>query len=297
MHFFYQIHTHDLFACRCDHLAYTPHVHAHLELLYVTKGAMDVTVDGQSERLHTGDLAVIFPHTLHSFETLPEPEGSGEEIVVLVIHPRLTGDYADQVISTRPSCPFVRKDRMAPDMTGAIDQLLSYSQLLYPERFHPSIAKSYAQLLMARLWPLLQVVPNVNAKLDNITYQAAQYMMQHFREPLTLESVAEHLSISKRQLSRLFSETIRIGFHEYLLDLRTEHAKGLLSHTDMPITEVSFQSGFESQRTFNRAFRDFYGMSPREYRKSLTGQPGSSPGENGGAKAQPVSPNENQPSP
>lgn len=270
MHFFYQVHTHELFACRCDHLEYTPHIHAQLELLYVTKGAMDVTVGDRSEHLHAGDLAVVFPHCPHRFCMLPEPGQTEEEIIVLVIHPNLTGDYAEQIISYLPDKPFVQRDVMAPDMVNAIEQLLSYSQLLYPERFHPSIVKSYAQLLMARLWPFLEVSPNVNAPLNNATYQAAQYMMHHFKEPISLESTAAHLGISKRQLSRLFSETIHIGFHEYLLDLRCEYAKGLLSHTEAPITDVAFQAGFESQRTFNRAFRDFYNMTPREYRKSLS---------------------------
>ena len=278
MHFFYQVHTHELFACRCDHMEYTPHIHAQLEMLYVTGGAMDVTVGEQSTRLHAGDLAVTFPHCPHSFRMLPGPgqTEADEEVIVLVIHPHLTGDYADQIISYIPQNPFVRREQMAPDMVGAIDQLLSYSQLLYPERFHPSIVKSYAQLLMARLWPFLDVTPNVNASLNNATYQAAQYMMRHFKEPISLESTAAQLGISKRQLSRLFSETIHIGFHEYLLDLRCEYAKGLLSRTEAPITDIAFQAGFESQRTFNRAFRDFYNMTPREYRKSLS-QPEKKP--------------------
>lgn len=268
-HFFYQVHTHELFACRCGHLDYTPHIHAQLEMLYLTKGAMDVTVGEQTARLQAGELAVIFPHQPHTFVTLPEDDPPEEEVVVLVLNPRLTGDYAEQVIAYIPSCPFIHRDQMTPDMTDVIERLLDQSELLYPERFHPSIAKSYAQLLMAWLWPLLQVIPNTNASLYSTTYRAVQYMMQHFKEPLSLESTAAQLGISKRQLTRLFSETIHISFHEYLLDLRTEHAKGLLRSTPLPITDIAFQAGFESQRTFNRAFRDFYGMTPREYRKSL----------------------------
>lgn len=270
MHFFYQTHSHELFACRCGHLAYTPHAHAHLEMLYVVRGEMDVTVGDRNDRLHAGDLAVIFPHCCHSFETHPDPDDLGEELLVLVIHPRLAGDYAEQIISTVPTCPFIRKAQLAEDMTGAMEQLLSYSQLLHPERYHASIAKSYTQLLLARLWPFLEVSPNANASSNDTIYRAAQYLMQNFRQPLTLECVASQLGISKRQLSRLFSQTIHIGFHQYLLDLRTEYAKNLLENTKIPITDIAFQAGFESQRTFNRAFRDFYGMSPREYRKSLT---------------------------
>lgn len=269
MHFFYQIHTHDLFACRCGHLAYTPHIHSQLEIMHVVRGEMDITVDEQTAHLRAGDLAVIFPHHPHTFETMPAPEKRGEAVTVLVVNPHLAGDYAEQIFATAPTTPFIKKEALEPDMLNAIDQLLYYSQLTNPERYHPSIAKSYTQLLLARLWPLLEVVPTANASLHSATYRAIQYMQQHFQEPMSLDSVAAALGISKRQLSRLFSETVHIGFHEYLLDLRTEHAKNMLRDTQLPITDIAYRSGFESQRTFNRAFQDFYGMTPREYRKSI----------------------------
>lgn len=269
MHFFYQIHTTDLHACRCGHLEYTPHIHSQLEILLVERGAMDITVDDQSTRLYPGDMAVIFPHHPHSFTMLSDPEKSGETFTVLVINPHLAGDYAEQVFSSAPAMPFLRKEQVTPAMLDTVEQLLHYSQLLYPERYHPTIAKSYTQLLLARVWPMLDIGPSANASLHSATYKAIQYMRQHFREPMSLESVSAALGISKRQLSRLFSDTIHIGFHEYLLDLRTEHAKKLLRDTQIPITDIAYQAGFESQRTFNRAFRDYHGMTPREYRKQL----------------------------
>ncbi len=269
MHFFYQIHTHDLFACRCGHMAYTPHIHSQLEIMQVVRGAMDITVDEQTTRLHKGDLVVIFPHHPHTFEMLAEPENSGQTVTVLVINPHLAGDYAEQIFSMAPKKPFVRAEDITRDMREAIDQLLYYSQLTNPERYHPTIAKSYTQLLLTWLWPLLELEPAANANLHSATYRAIQYMQQHFQEPLSLEGVAAALNISKRQLSRLFSETVHIGFHEYLLDLRTEHAKNMLRDTQLPITDIAYQSGFESQRTFNRAFQDFYGMTPRDYRKKI----------------------------
>ncbi len=269
MHFFYQVHPYDLFACTSGHMEYTAHIHAQLEMMYVTKGAVDFTINGESTRLHAGDLAVVFPHCPHHFAMVPEPEGSEEEVIVLVCNALLAGDYAEQLIAYLPSHPFVRADEMPPHIEETLRQLLQYEQSEHPDQYHPSIAKSYVQLLMAWLWPLLQVQPNASATLHSTTYRAIQYMMQHFKEPLSLETTAAQIGVSKRQLTRLFSETIHIGFHEYLLDLRTEHAKTLLQNTKLPITDIAFQSGFESQRTFNRAFRDFFHVTPREYRKRL----------------------------
>ena len=52
MHFFYQVHPYDLFACTSGHMEYTAHIHAQLEMMYVTKGAVDFTINGESTRLH-----------------------------------------------------------------------------------------------------------------------------------------------------------------------------------------------------------------------------------------------------
>ena len=99
MHFFYQVHPYALFACTSGHMEYTAHIHAQLEMMYVTKGAVDFTINGESTRLHAGDLAVVFPHCPHHFAMVPEPEGSEEEVIVLVCNALLAGDYAEQLIS------------------------------------------------------------------------------------------------------------------------------------------------------------------------------------------------------
>ena len=58
-----------------------------------------------------------------------------------------------------------------------------------------------------------------------------------------------------------------MNFNKYLNNVRLEYARHLLTHSDLSITEIYEDAGFESQRTFNRVFTDACHMSPRDYKK------------------------------
>ena len=63
------------------------------------------------------------------------------------------------------------------------------------------------------------------------------------------------------------TSTFHRNFNQYLNETRVEYAHALLLYTNQTIMEVLENSGFESQRTFNRVFKEKYRISPREYRR------------------------------
>lgn len=96
---------------------------------------------------------------------------------------------------------------------------------------------------------------------------AISFMEDHYLEPLTREQIAEKSDISVRHLNRIFQSYYQTTPFAYLLRLRLEHASHLLKTSNLPITEVSYQSGFNDSNYFTRQFSKFYGMSPKVYRK------------------------------
>ena len=84
-----------------------------------------------------------------------------------------------------------------------------------------------------------------------------------------MEDMARDLGVSKYVLSRVFSKTFHRNFNRYLNDARLGYAKQRLETTNDPITTIWLDSGFESQRTFNRVFKEKYKVSPSEYRRTL----------------------------
>ena len=79
--------------------------------------------------------------------------------------------------------------------------------------------------------------------------------------------MARDLGISKYKLSRVFSSTFHKNFNQYLNDQRLNFVISMMENTNKSITEICLDAGFQSQRTFNRAFQEAYNMTPREYRK------------------------------
>lgn len=98
--------------------------------------------------------------------------------------------------------------------------------------------------------------------------RAAKLIRQRHGESLSLAEVASEVGLSRERLSRLFHETLGITYSEYLVQVRLASARRLLNETDFPITEVAYESGFQSLSQFNRSFAKLEGRPPREFRKS-----------------------------
>jgi transcriptional regulator GlxA family with amidase domain len=72
--------------------------------------------------------------------------------------------------------------------------------------------------------------------------------------------------VSEAHFARSFRDAFGVPPHRYLLTRRIERAKALLRDTDLPITEIAFQTGWNSLGTFGRTFRDITGESPGDLR-------------------------------
>src|SRR5262245_59500116 len=85
-------------------------------------------------------------------------------------------------------------------------------------------------------------------------------------EEWPVRRLASVSGVSEAHFARSFKEAFGVPPHRYLLTRRIERAKTLLRDTDLPITEIAFQTGWGSLGTFGRTFRDITGESPGELR-------------------------------
>lgn len=99
--------------------------------------------------------------------------------------------------------------------------------------------------------------------------RALIYIDHHYKEPLSLESVAEIIPLSSYYFSRLFKREVGVNFSDFLLHKRLENAKRILETTDESILDVSLATGFREQSYFCKVFKKHNGLTPSDYRKSL----------------------------
>lgn len=86
------------------------------------------------------------------------------------------------------------------------------------------------------------------------------------QEEWPVRRLARVSGVSEAHFARSFKEAFGLPPHRYLLTRRIERAKALLRDTDLSITEIAFQTGWNSLGTFGRTFRDITGETPRELR-------------------------------
>lgn len=97
---------------------------------------------------------------------------------------------------------------------------------------------------------------------------ASDYILQHYKEAITLEDLADHIYLSRTYISRSFPRYFGVSFLEYITQVRLAHAI-LDMHGDATLTEIAYHNGFVNETAMIRAFRKYRGMTPSEYRKQM----------------------------
>lgn len=97
--------------------------------------------------------------------------------------------------------------------------------------------------------------------------EAVALMEANIEEPMSLDELAHHAGLSRRQLERLFQKHLDCVPTRYYLELRLQRARQLLLQTSMSIVDVAFACGFVSAPHFSKCYRDFFSIPPRDERR------------------------------
>ena len=103
--------------------------------------------------------------------------------------------------------------------------------------------------------------------LEAVTMSVIRFIEQNFQNDITLDDVARATGYSYQYLSKIFNRTLGISFKQLLNQYRIEYAFSILQDTDLPITQIAFDSGFQSLRTFHHVWQESFHRSPKEVRK------------------------------
>ena len=99
--------------------------------------------------------------------------------------------------------------------------------------------------------------------------RAREYLEAHFLAPPTIASLAEQIGMSEAKLMRGFKQTFGVTLFEYAQSLRMERAKKLLETTDLTVTTIALDVGYEYASNFTTAFKRHFGVTPRAARDAV----------------------------
>ena len=159
----------------------------------------------------------------------------------------------DGNISKSARCGYI-KERMYKIFDGvknssATEQELSFAiyELLL-ELLNPSIAKD-------------------KALYEENILRTKQYVAEHLGENITVEALSEVANMSVTNFSRIFRRQTGFSPYDYVLISRLNKAKEYLLRTDMSVTEIAYETGFNSEANFIYCFTKSEGVSPGKFRK------------------------------
>lgn len=261
-------------------LEFPEHLHGHVEILLVLTGGVEVKIMERRQELKAGDCAVIFPQQIHSYHKPAENRSR-----LFIFDDSLAGMYLHPIRKYVPTHPFLSAEELPEDGKLALDRIYLLSQAglgiangsaagsagacgRLPSGAE-DICSAWIQVLFALIWSRLLPEKRDRTEGAELTCQLVQYVTEHFQEPLTLETLARELHMNKFYISHIFSDQLQINFRRYLSHIRLEYAMQLMKTNSSSLIDICSEAGFNSLRSFNRAFVDILGMTPGEYRKTV----------------------------
>lgn len=243
-----------------------PHLHRELELVLMTEGSSLAIADSVRAQIEPGDVFLTFPNQIHYYETKGH-----EGYLLFIIKPDLMPEMMDLFHTGTPSSPVIRGAGNDPKIFALFDQLSEACR----RPSNPEAGKDYTNMLrrgyllalFSELLPRMEV-SKLNLGDSGALRSIVSFCAQNFSENLSLSMLEEKLHLNKYYISHLFSERLGLRFNDYINSLRISEACRLLLNSDYSITEVSERVGFNTLRTFNRAFMKQHGVSPTDYRKA-----------------------------
>ncbi len=241
----------------------TPHLHRELEIVWMLEGRAQAYADAVSTSLESGDVYLSFPNQIHHFDSF-----APEKYYLLIIKPDMMPDLMELFHTATPSSPVIRgagNDPRVRELFEALDDICNRSAPA-DSSYSQTLKRGYLLALLSELLSRMSI-SKLNMGDSGALRSIVSFCAQNFSEDLSLSMLEERLHLNKYYISHLFSEKLGMRFNDYVNSLRISEACGLLLNSKFSITEISEHVGFNTLRTFNRAFMKLLSVSPSDYRR------------------------------
>ena len=246
----------------CEQFEFPLHMHVPVEFFYINEGQLRIDYPDCSFVLSTGDFAVIFPYTIHGYTAITPMV----DYTLAISRHDIYGDFENILSQKHPANPVIKSADLPDDIPLLMNELVSLDDC--DEK--SALIKAIVSLILARTLPLFHLKPNTEKFKSNLSVRAVTDVTEHFKENISLDTAADALGISRFDVSRLFSSSVKITFVKYVNFLRIAYAKELLETTSMSVLDIALECGYETLRTFNRVFKEYAGTTPLRYRTELS---------------------------
>lgn len=235
---------------RCSNTPF--HFHSQIEIYLITEGEAEVWINDRRKILSAGELSVAFSYDAHRYLNI-----SQAKIICLIIPTDLFGEFLPMFRNKRIGEPFSDDPVLYKKIRSCCEAIAASE--------HEMTKRGYLYVILGTMLERMRFEERAASADPRFSANMLLYIRENFKNDISLSSVASALGYNPAYLSREFRTCFQIGFHQYVTVLRLREAVLLMKRDGKSVTEAAFESGFQSLRTFYRAFYDEFRCTPKEY--------------------------------
>lgn len=241
--------------------SFPAHFHSSIELVYVISGQITVIMNGQPYSVKEGQMVITSSYSVHVYRT---EEGEHNETITMIIP-----------MSTIPSLQKILNQKAFKNEIYDVTKDEEISTMLRIacknwNEYSAETKKGVSYMVLGLLISRVGLNDHPGNQKSNLMRDVLIYLQNNYQQSIRMEHLARHFGYSKSRFSRLFHDHLGCSMIEYLSNIRCRQAALLLIESDMTMLDIALAVGFECLRTFYRAFKNCYQMTPTQYIKHHT---------------------------
>ncbi len=263
--------------------SFPPHYHEPIEIIYVLNGILNIEVNHSQYKLKEGDLLIVGSQHIHSYHSDTAAEDLHYYMAILdwhhlegILKDKDANDYLYPVLLKTNHFDAALNHKFSENIQEIFDDINREQKLK---------DKGYKLIVTSHLYRFLTLCarqlsnrsssisePKSLKKENEFIHTVNDFIYNNYTRPITLEEAAEVSGYSLYHFTRLFKKYTGYTFLHYLTNFRINMIKEALYTSDEPITQLAYAHGFNSIKTFNRAFKEMTTVSPTNFKKAINDQ-------------------------
>lgn len=247
----------------------TMHWHDDVEFIYVVQGSTYYDLNDEKICIRAGDGIFVNARQRHVIESSHEDC----ELYCLIFHPFLlcSSEYIAtnmvMPILDHPGIPFLLLQGSSPWQKRILEIIQEMEPYTQSETGHMQLMR-----MVYEIWDglyqnlMMDQMTDENNKQLFIMKQMVTFIRKNYRNKITLSQICEAGHVGRTKCNEMFAAYYNLSPIEYLRNYRIEKGAYLLEISDMSITEIAYEVGFNDASYFSKVFGQLIGCSPQNYR-------------------------------
>ncbi|MDF2157938.1 AraC family transcriptional regulator [Algoriphagus sp. CAU 1675] len=257
------------------------HFHSEYQLFIALKGRGTRFVGDHMKTFREGDMVLTGPNLPHLWRNDNEyfdlNNGLETHGIVIYFPEDLMNNSVFKLEEFESIAQMLRRSELGLEITGETNQIIrKLMQEMIGLKGGPQVINFFKILhIISESNEVKTIVTtgytntNKESEKDRMG-QVYEYVMNNFKDKVSLEKAAEIANLSPSAFSRFFKSRVNKSFSEFLIDIRISHACKLLNESELNISEISYECGYFTLSNFNKQFKEKMGKTPLAYRKDFS---------------------------